>query len=81
MPMQLKEAQELPDPDNYHRVVVRAAAGNGAFDLVSWLAQERNAPKASRRHAGELDLDSGSEYVDFMHGGYPVARWRRRDPT
>ncbi len=71
MPMQLKEAQELPDPDNYHRVVVCAAAGNGAFDLVSWLAQERNAPKASRRHAGELDLDSGSEYVDFMHGGYP----------
>lgn len=71
MPMQLKEARELPDPDTYHRVVVCAAAGNGAFDLVNWLAQERAAPKASRRHAGELDLDSASEYVDFMHGGYP----------
>lgn len=71
MPMQLKEALELPDPESYHRVVVCSAAGNGGFDLVKWLAERHGVPRASRRHAGELDLDSGSEYVDFMHGGYP----------
>jgi len=71
MPMQLKEALELPDPEAYHRVVVCAAAGNGGFDLVKWLAERHGAPRSSRRHAGETDLDSGSEYVDFMHKGHP----------
>jgi hypothetical protein len=70
MPMQLREALELPDPESYYRVVVCAAAGNAAFDLVNWLAERHDVPKASRRHAGELDLDSGSEYTDFMLGGY-----------
>ena len=71
MPMRLPEAQSLPDPEAYHRVVVCAASGNGAFGLVHWLSQQQNLPKESRRLAGESDLDSGSDYVDFMHAGFP----------
>jgi endonuclease-3 len=71
MPMRLKDAREMPDPEAYHRVVVCAASGNGAFALVHWLAQQHNLPKESRRMAGESDLDSGSDYVEFMAGEHP----------
>ncbi len=71
MPMRLPQAQSLPDPEAYHRVVVCAAYGNGAFGLVHWLAQQHSLPKESRRLAGESDLDSGSDYVEFMMGEHP----------
>jgi len=71
MPMQLGEAQDLSDPEAYHRVVICAAFGNSAFDLVRWLGEKYHVPKHSRRLAGETDLDSGSEYVEFMRGAYP----------
>ncbi|MBK6927439.1 MAG: BLUF domain-containing protein [Comamonadaceae bacterium] len=45
MPMRLPQAQSLPDPEAYHRVVVCAAYGNGAFGLVHWLAQQHSLPK------------------------------------
>ena len=71
MPMRLPQARDLPDPEAYHRIVVCAAYGNGAFSLVHWLAQQNELPKESRRLAGESDLDSGSDYVEFMFGEYP----------
>lgn len=71
MPMRLPQARDLPDPEAYHRIVVCAAYGNGAFSLVHWLAQQNELPKESRRLAGESDLDSGSDYVDFLRGAEP----------
>ena len=71
MPLRLKHAESQPDPEAYHRVVVCAASGNGAFGLVHWLSQQNDLPKESRRWAGESDLDSGSDYVEFMFGGHP----------
>jgi hypothetical protein len=45
MPMRLPQARDLPDPEAYHRIVVCAAYGNGAFSLVHWLAQQNNCPR------------------------------------
>ncbi len=70
-PMQLPQALQLPDPESFHRVGVVSAAGNGAFDLVRWLSERAHVPTARRRFAGETDLDSGSEFVDFMRGATP----------
>ena len=68
MPMRLPQAQQLADPEAYHRVVVCAAAGRAAFDLTRWLSEQKSVPRESRRLAGETDRDSGSEYVEFMQG-------------
>lgn len=70
-PMQLPQALALPDPEAFYRVGVCSAVGNGAFDMVHWLAEQQHAPTARRRFAGETDLDSGSEFVDFMRGATP----------
>jgi hypothetical protein len=69
-PMQLPEACRLNDPESFHRMGV-CATGNEAFDLVNWLGEHYAQPTARRRFAGERDLDSASDYVEFMHGGYP----------
>lgn len=70
-PMRLAPAQGRADPDCCHRVGVCAALGNEAFDLVQWLARRHREPVQSRRVAGEDDLDSGSDIVDFMAGDVP----------
>jgi hypothetical protein len=69
-PMRLPEALHLTDPESFHRIGV-CSAGNEAFDLVNWLGEHYGEPAARRRFAGERDLDSASDYVEFMHGGYP----------
>jgi hypothetical protein len=69
-PMRLPEARQLDDPEAFHRMGV-CSAGNEAFDLVDWLGVHHREPTARRRFAGERDLDSASDYVEFMHGGYP----------
>lgn len=71
MPLRMKHTGDLSDPEAYHRVVVCSASGNGAFGLVHWLSQQNGLPKESRRIAGESDLDSGSEYVEFLFDGSP----------
>ena len=69
-PMQLREALNLADPESFHRVGV-CSTGNEAFDLVDWLGEHYGEPTARRRFAGERDLDSASDYVEFMHAGHP----------
>ena len=68
MPLLLPEAQQLHNPESYHRVIVCSAAGQSAFELTRWLSEDKSVPKASRRLAGHADLDSASEYVEFMRG-------------
>lgn len=70
-PMQLPQAQGLPDPEAFHRVGICAAGGNEAFALISWLAQQLGLTVAKRRFAGEEDMDGSSEYVEFMEGHHP----------
>lgn len=69
-PMRLPAARHLPDPEAFHRVGVCGVA-NEAFDLVAWLGAQQGQPLAHRRFAGEVDLDSGSDYVEFMQDGHP----------
>ncbi len=69
-PMQLAQARNLADPEAFHRMGV-CSTGNEAFDLVDWLGEHYGEPTARRRFAGERDLDSASDYVEFMRGGYP----------
>lgn len=70
-PMMLPQAQDQADPEAFHRVGVSSAGSNEAFDLVAWLGRHHNEAIERRRFAGESDLDSSSEYVEFMEGGYP----------
>ncbi len=70
-PMQLAQAQGLPDPEAFHRVGICAAGGNEAFTMVGWLAQRLGGTVAKRRFAGEQDRDGSSEYVEFMEGDHP----------
>jgi len=69
-PMQLAMAQG-DDPEAYHRVGVCSAGANEAFDLVRWLAQRHDTVVHARRYAGEADMDSATDYVDFMEAGEP----------
>lgn len=70
-PMQLPQAQSLPDPEACHRLGICAAGGNQAFGMVEWLAQRYGSAVAKRRFAGEQDMDGSSEYVEFMEGRHP----------
>ena len=70
-PMQLAMAQDRDDPEAYHRVGVCSAGANEAFDLVRWLAQRHDTTVHARRFAGESDMDSAADYVDFMEAGEP----------
>jgi hypothetical protein len=70
-PMQLAMAQDRDDPEAYHRVGVCSAGANEAFDLVRWLAQRHETTVHARRYAGEADMDSATDYVDFMEAGEP----------
>lgn len=70
-PLQLAAAQDRDDPEAYHRVGVCSAGANEAFDLVRWLAQRHETVVHARRYAGEADMDSATDYVDFMEAGEP----------
>ncbi|MDB5963659.1 MAG: hypothetical protein JWQ72_159 [Polaromonas sp.] len=70
-PLRLPEAAQLADPEAFHRMGVCSASGTRAFDLLAWLGDHYGQPVARRRFAGEFDMDSSSEYVEFMEGGHP----------
>ena len=70
-PLRLPQAMQPSDPEAFYRIGVCCAAQSGSFDLVQWLAEQHGAVRTRRRVAGEADNDSGSDYVDFMHGDYP----------
>lgn len=70
-PLMLPQAQNQPDPEAFHRIGVSSAGSNEAFDLIAWLARHHHEAIERRRFAGENDLDSSSEYVEFMQGGFP----------
>lgn len=70
-PLMLPQARDQGDPEAFHRVGVSSAGSNEAFDLVAWLARHHREAIERRRFAGESDLDSNSEYVEFMEAGYP----------
>jgi hypothetical protein len=70
-PMRLPQAAHPGDLASFRRIGVCAAWGNGAFSMVRWLSEQHRMPLVSRRFAGEADLDSGSDYVDFLRGGEP----------
>lgn len=71
-PMQLPEALDLPDPECYTRVGLCSAGGSEAFDLLGWLANERELFVDYRRFAGESGLDAGGAFVDQMYGAYAL---------
>ncbi|SFU33431.1 Sensors of blue-light using FAD [Polaromonas sp. YR568] len=70
-PMQLAQAQGLPDIEAFHRVGICAAGGNEAFEMINWLAVQLGGTVARRRFAGEQDMDGSSNSVDFMDGPHP----------
>jgi hypothetical protein len=59
------------DPESFHRVGVCSADEGRSFDLVRWLADRSNVVPESRRVAGENDLDSSSDYAEFLQDGWP----------
>ncbi|TWO71780.1 hypothetical protein FN976_09225 [Caenimonas sedimenti] len=59
------------DPEAFHRVGVCSADDGRGFDLVRWLARKHRTASQARRVAGEDDLDSGTDYVDFRQDGHP----------
>jgi Sensors of blue-light using FAD len=70
-PMLLPAAQAQEDPDSFYRVGACSATSEEAFGLVRWLADENGEQAVRRRFAGTEDLDTGSDYVDFMDRGQP----------
>jgi Sensors of blue-light using FAD len=69
-PLRLFKARSLADPETFHRVGV-CGVGNEAFELVAWLGEKHGQTLAHRRSAGEVDLDTQSDYVEFMQDGHP----------
>lgn len=64
-PMKHPGATRQQDPDAFQRVLVCAAAGMGSFELVRWLGDRNQVDVVHRRFAGAVDLDVGTDYVDF----------------
>jgi hypothetical protein len=64
-PMKHPGAMRQQDPDAFQRVLVCAAAGMASFDLVRWLGEGMQAEVVHRRFAGAIELDVGTDYVDF----------------
>jgi len=60
---------KLDEP--FHRIGVCSARGNESFELVRWLAVQNKGSYAARRVAGEDGVDNASDYVEFLHNGYP----------
>lgn len=70
-PLRLPDMAHRADTDSFHRVGVCSASANEAFDLVHWLGAQHDEPTAQRRFAGEIDMDSASEAVEFLQDGVP----------
>jgi len=70
-PMRLRTEGAADDPEAFHRVGVCASEEGRGFDLVRWLAERHGRTPHNRRMAGEQDLDSATNYVEFMQDGQP----------
>ncbi|MBL0394459.1 BLUF domain-containing protein [Ramlibacter monticola] len=68
-PMQHPGAMRQQDPDAFQRVLVCAAHGMGSFELVRWLGERHCVEIVHRRFAGAIELDVGTDYVDFEQEG------------
>jgi hypothetical protein len=68
-PMKHPGATRQQDPDAFQRVLVCGATGMGSFDLVRWLGGENRVDVVHRRFAGAVELDVGTDYVDFEQEG------------
>jgi len=68
-PMRHPGAMRQQDPDAFQRVLVCGANGMGSFDLVRWLGQQHDMEVVHRRFAGAVELDVGTDYVDFEQEG------------
>ena len=68
-PMRHPGAMRQQDPDAFQRVLVCGASGMGSFDLVRWLGEEHEVEVVHRRFAGAVELDVGTDYVDFEQEG------------
>jgi hypothetical protein len=68
-PMKHPGATRQQDPDAFQRVLVCGATGMGSFDLVRWLGEEHQGSVVHRRFAGAVELDVGTDYVDFEQEG------------
>lgn len=71
-PFGLVSGHESADAESFHRVGVVAANGVDSFGLVNWLAGVRGHRVATRRLAGEQDMDSASAYAESAGDGLPV---------
>ena len=70
-PLRLPVAKKMADAESFHRLGMVCAAGNDAFEFVDWLALQHRAIIVKRRVSGMADLDSGTDYVEFMEHGHP----------
>ena len=64
-PMEHPGASQQTNPDAFQRIMVCSAARSTSFDLVQWLARQKEQPLVHRRFAGDEGLDVGTDYVDF----------------
>lgn len=64
-PLQHPGASEVALSDRFQRLLVCAADGDAAFDLVRWLGHRHDEEVVHRRFAGAEDLDVGTDLVDF----------------
>jgi hypothetical protein len=64
-PMRHPGAARQADPDAFQRILVCSSAGQDSFALVRWLAAGQGQEVVHRRFAGAIDLDVGTDYVDF----------------
>jgi hypothetical protein len=71
-PLRLSAGDDPVQAESFHRVGVVSADDGRSFELVRWLGQRKKVDGHSRRVAGESDLDSGSDYVEFMEDEQPV---------
>ncbi|WP_186510883.1 BLUF domain-containing protein [Caenimonas sedimenti] len=70
-PLRVRGPETADAPESFHRVGVCSADEGRSFELVRWLATRRDASGQTRRVAGEHDLDSGSDYAEFLQDGWP----------
>lgn len=70
-PLRLPVPQDMVDAESFHRFGIVSAAAQDAFDLVNWLAHKYRGAVVKRRVSGVADLDSGTDYVEFMEHGHP----------
>ena len=68
-PMKHPGAMRQQDPDAFQRVLVCSAHGMSSFDMVRWLGERNGVEVVHRRFAGAVELDVGTDYVDFEQEG------------